>query len=175
MRTNTTSEAPNAVTWGCFPHKEIVQPTIVESISFLAWKDEAYEIGRNWARVYDEKSKSRKMLERIFGEGSSDEDGHSDATDDESGWFLVNVVHNDFKKPDAIFKPFLAAVDAESVASATAALSKNALADAASSGVSAVSQAGSTVVNGVKDAVNGLASAAGVQQSQPHVNGSGSA
>ena len=40
MRTNTTSEAPNAVTWGCFPHQEIVQPTIVESISFLAWKDD---------------------------------------------------------------------------------------------------------------------------------------
>lgn len=36
MRTNTTSEAPNAVTWGVFPHCEIVQPTIVESISFVS-------------------------------------------------------------------------------------------------------------------------------------------
>ncbi|PWN94844.1 putative MET13-putative methylene tetrahydrofolate reductase [Tilletiopsis washingtonensis] len=90
MRTNTTSEAPCAVTWGCFPHQEIVQPTIVESISFLAWKDEAYEIGRHWARVYEEGSATRQLLEQLF-----------------DGWFLVNVVHNDFKNADAIFAPFL--------------------------------------------------------------------
>ena len=38
MRTNTHSDGPNAVTWGVFPGKEIVQPTIVEAISFMAWK-----------------------------------------------------------------------------------------------------------------------------------------
>lgn len=38
LRTNTTSEGPNAVTWGVFPGKEVVQPTIVEAISFMAWK-----------------------------------------------------------------------------------------------------------------------------------------
>lgn len=38
LNTNTTSEGPNAVTWGVFPGKEIVQPTIVEAISFMAWK-----------------------------------------------------------------------------------------------------------------------------------------
>lgn len=38
LRTNTTSEGPNAVTWGVFPGQEIVQPTIVEAISFMAWK-----------------------------------------------------------------------------------------------------------------------------------------
>jgi len=38
LRTNNTSEGPNAVTWGVFPGKEIVQPTIVEAISFMAWK-----------------------------------------------------------------------------------------------------------------------------------------
>ena len=37
LRTNTQS-GPNAVTWGVFPGKEIVQPTIVEAISFMAWK-----------------------------------------------------------------------------------------------------------------------------------------
>jgi hypothetical protein len=26
------------VTWGVFPGKEIIQPTIVEAISFMAWK-----------------------------------------------------------------------------------------------------------------------------------------
>ena len=90
MRTNTTSDAPNAVTWGVFPHSEILQPTIVESISFLAWKDEAFEIGRNWARLYAPDSESRKLLDGIF-----------------DTYFLVNVVHNDFKNGLAIFEPFL--------------------------------------------------------------------
>ena len=38
LRTNTHSDGPNAVTWGVFPNKEIIQPTIVEAISFMAWK-----------------------------------------------------------------------------------------------------------------------------------------
>jgi methylenetetrahydrofolate reductase (NADPH) len=38
LRTNTHSEGPNAVTWGVFPGKEVIQPTIVEAVSFMAWK-----------------------------------------------------------------------------------------------------------------------------------------
>ena len=38
LRTNTHSDGPNAVTWGVFPGKEILQTTIVEAISFMAWK-----------------------------------------------------------------------------------------------------------------------------------------
>jgi methylenetetrahydrofolate reductase (NADPH) len=38
LRTNNTSEGPNAVTWGVFPGKEILQPTVVEAVSFMAWK-----------------------------------------------------------------------------------------------------------------------------------------
>lgn len=38
LRTNSHSEGPNAVTWGVFPGKEIIQPTIVEAVSFMAWK-----------------------------------------------------------------------------------------------------------------------------------------
>jgi len=38
LRTNAQVEGPNAVTWGVFPGKEIVQPTIVEAVSFMAWK-----------------------------------------------------------------------------------------------------------------------------------------
>lgn len=90
MRTNTTSDAPNAVTWGCFPHCEIIQPTIVESISFLAWKDEAFELGRHWALVYDPDSPARKLLQDVFDK-----------------YVLVNVVHNDFKDKNGIFRPFL--------------------------------------------------------------------
>lgn len=38
----------NAVTWGIFPGREILQPTIVEKISFLAWKEEFYHILNEW-------------------------------------------------------------------------------------------------------------------------------
>ena len=48
LRTNTHSDGPNAVTWGVFPGKEIVQPTIVEAISFMAWK-----VRTTWKSVFN--------------------------------------------------------------------------------------------------------------------------
>ena len=36
--TNCDPSHPIAVTWGVFPGKEIVQPTVVDSISFNIWK-----------------------------------------------------------------------------------------------------------------------------------------
>jgi len=75
-----------------FPGKEIVQPTIVEAISFMAWKDEAYELGHQWANFYDQGSAAFDFVKSFF---------------DTS--LLVNVVHNDFRQPDAIFEPFVKA------------------------------------------------------------------
>ncbi|KAF8637613.1 hypothetical protein AX17_002682 [Amanita inopinata Kibby_2008] len=92
LRTNTRSDGPNAVTWGVFPGKEIIQPTIVEAVSFMAWKDEAYELGQQWSLLYEPDSPSRKVITELM-ETS----------------YLVNVVHNDFHDPDAIFKPFVKA------------------------------------------------------------------
>lgn len=92
LQTNTHSDGPNAVTWGVFPGKEIIQPTVVEAVSFMAWKDEAFELGQQWAQVYHPDSPSRKLISDIM-----------DAS------FLVNVVHNDFHDTDAIFLPFLKA------------------------------------------------------------------
>ncbi len=74
LKTNAPSEGPNAVTWGVFPGKEIVQPTIVESISFLAWRDEAYRLGKDWAHCYDADSPSRVLIDKIMDE-----------------WYLVNI------------------------------------------------------------------------------------
>ena len=36
--TNADKFSPIAVTWGVFPGKEIVQPTVVDPISFEFWK-----------------------------------------------------------------------------------------------------------------------------------------
>ncbi|TRM65570.1 methylenetetrahydrofolate reductase-domain-containing protein [Schizophyllum amplum] len=102
LRTNTRSDGPNAVTWGVFPGKEIVQPTIVEAVSFMAWKDEAYELGQQWAKVYGPDHPSYKLITELM-----------------DTWYLVNVVHNDFQDRNAIFQPFIKAGE-EFAAKATA-------------------------------------------------------
>jgi methylenetetrahydrofolate reductase (NADPH) len=89
LRTNTHDEGPNAVTWGIFPNREIVQPTIVETVSFLAWKDEAYRLGDDWSRCYPVGSSSRRLIEGLMNE-----------------WFLVNIVNNDFHQENEIFNIF---------------------------------------------------------------------
>lgn len=105
LRTNTHSEGPNAVTWGVFPGKEIIQPTIVEAVSFMAWKvrlflvlpsldltlpqDEAFELGMQWSKLYGTGTPSQKLIAEVM-----------------DTYTLVNVVHNDFRAPEAIFAPF---------------------------------------------------------------------
>ncbi|KAA1133529.1 hypothetical protein PGTUg99_021969 [Puccinia graminis f. sp. tritici] len=80
--TNNTRPGPNAVTWGVFPGKEIVQPTIVELVSFIAWKDEAFELGHQWAELYKEIApESARFIHQIM-----------------DSWYLVNIVNNDFRK-----------------------------------------------------------------------------
>ena len=74
LRSNAPGEGPNAVTWGVFPGKEIVQPTIVEAISFMAWKDEAFRLGADWARCYEAGSPTRTLLENVV-----------------TNWYLVNI------------------------------------------------------------------------------------
>ncbi|KAI0150330.1 methylenetetrahydrofolate reductase 1 [Xylariaceae sp. FL1272] len=86
---NAPSEGPNAVTWGVFPGKEIVQPTIVESVSFLAWKDEAFRLGMDWAHCHDANSPSRILIESMMND-----------------WALINIVNNDFHDSKTIFDLF---------------------------------------------------------------------
>ncbi|CAG8744124.1 7025_t:CDS:2, partial [Racocetra persica] len=89
LKTNTQSEGPNAVTWGVFPGKEIIQPTIVEAVSFMAWKDEAFELWNEWAKIYDPDSVSAKLITQIA-----------------DNWYLINIVHNDFHDGSGIFRIF---------------------------------------------------------------------
>lgn len=43
----------NAVTWGIFRGKEVIQPTVVDAEAFMIWKDEALNIFTNtWAVIY---------------------------------------------------------------------------------------------------------------------------
>ena len=82
----------NAVTWGVFPAREIIQPTVVDPASFMVWKDEAFEIwSRGWARLYPEDDSSRKLLEEV-----------------QNSYFLVSLVDNDYIQGDvfAVFADF---------------------------------------------------------------------
>ncbi|KAK3697956.1 methylenetetrahydrofolate reductase (NAD(P)H) met13 [Vermiconidia calcicola] len=90
LKTNADPDGgPNAVTWGVFPGKEIVQPTIVETISFLAWRDEFYHLGSEWSKCYDEGSDARRLIKEIT-----------------ESWYLVNIVHNDFRERRGIYHLF---------------------------------------------------------------------
>lgn len=69
-----------AVTWGVFPKKEIIQPTIVDYESFLIWKQDAFSLWINeWANIYDKESKSYKLLEQIY-----------------NSYYLVFIVDNNY-------------------------------------------------------------------------------
>lgn len=77
----------NAVTWGTFPGKEIVTPTIIEEVSFRAWSDEAFGIWREWAQCYGRGSPSGEFLDKLR----------------QQTW-LVNVIHHEYRDPDALWE-----------------------------------------------------------------------
>ncbi|ORY79008.1 methylenetetrahydrofolate reductase-domain-containing protein [Protomyces lactucae-debilis] len=82
----------NAVTWGIFPGKEIVQPTIIEEVSFKAWKDEAFALWAEWERLFEPASQSARLLRGVM----------------ERVW-LVSLVHHDFKDEEALWRLMLEA------------------------------------------------------------------
>lgn len=68
----------------CTAGHEIEQPTVVDPVSFLVWKDEAFDLWNSeWGSLYEEGSDSRKVLEGIA-----------------NNWWLVSVVDNDHVKGD---------------------------------------------------------------------------
>jgi len=76
---NVKSDSVNAVTWGVFPAREIMQPTVVDVTSFMAWKDEAFSLWGEWSSIYAEGSESHKLINSI-----------SDS------YYLVNIVDDNF-------------------------------------------------------------------------------
>lgn len=89
LKTNNNNHGPNAVTWGVFPGKEIVQPTIVDATAFMAWKEEAFELWAQWASLYEAESASSQLLKSI-----------------KNQWYLINIVDNNFVVGDGIWKLF---------------------------------------------------------------------
>jgi methylenetetrahydrofolate reductase (NADPH) len=82
--------AVNPVTWGAFPGKEIITPTIIEAVSFRAWLDEAFSIWREWQRIYPAQSTTSKLIYQI-----------------REDYWLVNIVHHGYVEKDALWKLLL--------------------------------------------------------------------
>ncbi|OTA87673.1 hypothetical protein M434DRAFT_399416 [Hypoxylon sp. CO27-5] len=80
----------NAVTWGVFPGKEIITPTIIEEVSFRAWSEEAFGIFGEWAQVYGKGSESEKLLDKARADS-----------------WLVNIIHHDYVDKDALWNLLL--------------------------------------------------------------------
>lgn len=86
--TNADKFSPIAVTWGVFPGKEIVQPTVVDPISFEFWKDEAFDLWQQqWGKLYPDDSPSRLIIDDIC-----------------KNYYLVNLVDNDFIKGNCLWE-----------------------------------------------------------------------
>lgn len=73
------SNSKSAVTWGVFPLKEVLQPTIIDYESFKAWNEEAFLLWLEWARCYKKDSDSYKLLNSIY-----------------EDYYLVSLVHHDY-------------------------------------------------------------------------------
>lgn len=77
----------NAVTWGAFPGKEIITPTIIEEVSFKAWAEEAFGIWSEWERVYEKGSDSKGLIEAT-----------------RRDVWLVNIIHHSYVEKEGLWK-----------------------------------------------------------------------
>ena len=82
------------MTWGVFPGREIIQPTVVDTGSFRVWSEEAFELWGQWEKIYKalepheegyepEKANAQSQARKII---SSVRDSY----------YLVNIVDNDY-------------------------------------------------------------------------------
>lgn len=81
---NVEKNDVNAVTWGVFKNKEVIQPTVVDHQAFLIWKKEAFANWMDkWATVYEKDSDSFNLIKRVHDQ-----------------CYLMNIVHNDYVQGD---------------------------------------------------------------------------
>jgi len=77
----------NPVTWGIFPGKEIVSPTIIEGVSFRSWAEEAFAIWREWQRVYKPGSESANLLGKVA-----------------QDYWLVNIICHEYRDAGMLWR-----------------------------------------------------------------------
>lgn len=80
----------NAITWGVFPLKEVLQPTSIDLESFKAWNEEAFILWIEWARCYKKSSKTYELLNSIY-----------------EDYYLVSIISHEFKDESALWNVLL--------------------------------------------------------------------
>ena len=81
---NVNKDDINAVTWGVFKGKEILQPTVVDHQAFVIWKDEIFnQWVDTWGIIYGVDSPSYNFLKKCH-----------------DTFYLINIVDNDFMHGD---------------------------------------------------------------------------
>ena len=73
---NDTKDSVTALTWGVFPGREILQPTVVSMTAFRAWTEEAFSL---WLAPFDRGVAIPPIIQEI-----------------RDSWILLNVVDNDY-------------------------------------------------------------------------------
>lgn len=87
--TGTGDDGVIALTWGVFPNREILQPTIFDRETFIVWSQEAFQLWlESWASLYDDETESSSLLYEV-----------------NETYYLVALVDNDFMDSQ-LFKLF---------------------------------------------------------------------
>ncbi|KAL9180058.1 hypothetical protein ACHAXT_008028 [Thalassiosira profunda] len=80
LRVGVGEGGVTALTWGVFPNREILQPTIFDPDTFLVWAEEAFSLWSSmWLNLYDFESDSYELIEKI-----------------RDTYYLVAIIDNDF-------------------------------------------------------------------------------
>jgi len=80
LRVGLDEDGVTALTWGVFPNREIIQPTIFDPNTFLVWAEEAFSLWTNmWLNLYEFDSKSYELIEGV-----------------RDTFYLVAIIDNDF-------------------------------------------------------------------------------
>lgn len=88
-----------ALTWGVFPNREILQPTIFDPGTYLVWSEEAFSLWSLWMNLYDFDSPSHELLSEI-----------------RDSFFLCAIIDNDFingttAKGESIWESMMGAIE----------------------------------------------------------------
>jgi len=81
---NGGNKGVTALTWGVFPDREILQPTIFDPNTFIVWSKEAYQLWiESWAILYDDETDSAELIHNIH-----------------DTYYLVAIIDNDYIDSD---------------------------------------------------------------------------
>lgn len=92
-----------ALTWGVFPNKEILQPTVFDPNTFEVWSKEAFQLWiDSWASLYDDASDSCELLHRVLQFYMLN---LCDVSQIHDTYYLIAIVDNDYVE-SSIFSIF---------------------------------------------------------------------